>query len=395
VVELANSTPVARASGHPAIGQPRPAAARDAGALLPLAAIDRAAWQSLADRAIEPNGYYLPDWALAANGAPRARAATKALAARDESGATIGLVPVVSAWRAFRLPLPALVSADPFHSLDTPLLDAAAAEAAAAGLIAGARHAGARALLLRCVVLEGAAVDAFTRALGADGLRPRLMTSWKRACLDARRNPNTVLRDALGRKKLKELRRLRRRLGDHGEVRFTVARDADAVARGFDIFLALEMTGWKFDRGTALAQHQDDAARLRHAAIALAGRGQCEVVTLYAGTAAVAAGIVLRHLDRAFFFKLGIDQRFARFSPGVQLTLELTRHLCADPDIAMADSTAAPDHPMIDPIWRGRLPIGDLLIPLRRRDPLLPLIELALRVRDAARMLALRLLQRR
>jgi len=68
---------------------------------------------------------------------------------------------------------------------------------------------------------------------------------------------------------------------------------------------------------------------------------------------------VLRHQDRAFFFKLGIDERFAKFSPGVQLTLDLTRHLCADPAIATADSTASADHPMINPIWRGRFAIGD------------------------------------
>jgi hypothetical protein len=78
-------------------------------------------------------------------------------------------------------------------------------------------------------------------------------------------------------------------------------------------------------------------------------------------------------------------------SPGVQLTLDLTRHLCADPAIAMADSTASPDHPMINPIWRGRLAIGDVLIPLRPRDPVVPLIRAALslrrRVREPARRL--------
>jgi hypothetical protein len=76
-------------------------------------------------------------------------------------------------------------------------------------------------------------------------------------------------------------------------------------------------------------------------------------------------------------------------SPGVQLTLDLTRHLCADPAIAMADSTASPDHPMINPIWRGRIAIGDVLIPLRRRDPVVSLIRAALelrrRVREPAR----------
>jgi Acetyltransferase (GNAT) domain len=99
---------------------------------------------------------------------------------------------------------------------------------------------------------------------------------------------------------------------------------------------------------------------------------------LRAGASTVAAGIVLRHQDRAFFFKIGVDERFAKFSPGVQLTVELTRHLCSDPTIASADSMAAPDHPMINPIWRGRFAIGDVLIPLRRRDPVVPLIHAAL-----------------
>ena len=103
----------------------------------------------------------------------------------------------------------------------------------------------------------------------------------------------------------------------------------------------------------------------------------------------VAAAIVLRHQDRAFFFKLGVDERFAKFSPGVQLTLDLTRHLCADPAITSADSTASADHPMINPIWRGRFAIGDVLIPLRQNDPVVPLIHAAMklrrRVREAAR----------
>ena len=62
----------------------------------------------------------------------------------------------------------------------------------------------------------------------------------------------------------------------------------------------------------------------------MAARRQCEVITLCAGDTPVASGVVLRHQDRAFWFKLGVDERFAKYSPGVQLALELTRHLCAD-----------------------------------------------------------------
>ncbi len=194
-----------------------------------------------------------------------------------------------------------------------------------------------------------------------------------------------MLRDALGAKKLKELRRQRNRLADHGAISFEVARTPEQVTSAVEIFLALEASGWKARRGTALAQDDGDAGFVRRATLALAETGQCEIVSLYAGDTPVAAAIVLRHQDRAFYFKLGVDERFAKFSPGVQLTLELTRHLCADPAIAMVDSTADADHPMINPIWRGRLSIGDLLIPLRPRDPVVPLIGAAINLRQLVR----------
>jgi hypothetical protein len=252
-------------------------------------------------------------------------------------------------------------------------------------LLGAARKTGARALILRDVALDGPAMTAFEQALRQHGLRPRVLHSRLRACLDATRDADELLREALGAKKQKELRRQRHRLAEHGAVRFEVARTREDVAAALEIFLKLEASGWKGKRGTALAQDDGDATFIRRSAPALAGSGQCEIVTLYAGDTPVAAAIVLRHQDRAFYFKLGIDERFAKFSPGVQLTLDLTRHLCADPAIASTDSTAGADHPMINPIWRGRLAIGDVLIPLRRHDPVIPLIRASLALRQTIR----------
>ncbi len=228
-----------------------------------------------------------------------------------------------------------------------------------------AREAGAHALILRDIPLDGPVMAAFTRTLNWSGVKPRVLQSHARACLDATRDADELLREALGPKKLKELRRQRNRLAEHGDVIFTIATAPSEIQRDLGIFLALEASGWKAKRGTALAQDDGDAAFVRRAVHDAAARGNCEIVTLHAGDTPVASGIVLRHLDRAFYFKLGVDERFAKCSPGVQLTLELTRHLCADPSIAMADSNAIPGHPMIDPIWRGRLAIGDVLIPLK------------------------------
>lgn len=357
-------------------------------ALVPLDTVSTERWRRLSDNAIEPNGYFLPEWELAVNATAQGRNNVSALTAHvmaSEGQRMVGLLPVVSAWRAYGLPLPALVSADPYGTLATPLLDRDHADEAAASLMQQARSSGARALILRDIALDGAVMMSFTRKLACRGLKPRVLQRHERASLDATRNADDLLRDALGPKKLKELRRQRNRLAEHGDVIFTIATTPGEIKRDLATFLTLEASGWKARRGTALAQHEGDKAFVRRAVADAAARGHCEIVTLHAGDTPVASGIVLRHLDRAFYFKMGVDERFAKCSPGVQLTLDLTRHLCADPAIAMADSTAIPGHPMIDPIWRGRLAIGDVLIPLGRRDPFIPAIRSGLALRTLIR----------
>ncbi|CAN7340695.1 GNAT family N-acetyltransferase [Bradyrhizobium sp. LjRoot220] len=384
MAEIVQTSVVRRASGKDA-ARTRTPAAEPARALTPLADVPAAQWRALSGRTAEPNGYYLPEWESAVNASARGRGGASALSAWSDAAELTGLMPVISMWRAYKIPLPVWVSADPYGSLSTPLLDRDNAEEAAARLLDGARQAGAHALMLRDMSLDGAAMKAFTEALARDGLKPRVLQSHVRAALDASLDAEELLRDALGPKKLKELRRQRNRLGDHGEVHFDIARTAAEVTAALETFLNLEASGWKAKRGTALVQHAGDAAFIRRATPDLAATGQCEIVTLRAGETPVAAAIVLRQQDHAFYFKLGVDERFSKFSPGVQLTLDLTRHLCADPAITLVDSTANADHPMINPIWRGRLAIGDVLIPLRRGDVVARLAQTALTLRRLAR----------
>jgi hypothetical protein len=58
--------------------------------------------------------------------------------------------------------------------------------------------------------------------------------------------------------------------------------------------------------------------------------------------------------------------------------------------LVTADSTASAHHPMINPIWRGRLRIGDVIIPLRPRDPVVPAIHAVMKMRHGLRELARR-----
>ncbi|GAA3850333.1 GNAT family N-acetyltransferase [[Pseudomonas] carboxydohydrogena] len=351
---------------------------------IPLTGISLPAWQSLAERAAEPNACYLPEWELAVNAFSPGRTHASALSCHADNGDMIGLMPAVSTLRAYQLPLPAFVTADAFPPLGTILIDRDRPDEAVSGLMQQARNSGARALILRDTPIEGAVMQAFTRVLAWNGQRPIVLKAHNRALLDATRDADALLHEALGSKKLKELRRQRNRLADTGEVVYRVATTSGDIIPALEIFLKLEASGWKGKRGTALLQNEGHLAFIRRAVRDMAAAGHCQVISLHAGDTPVAAAIVLRHLDRAIYFKLGVDERFARYSPGVQMTLDLTRQMCADPAIASVDSTADANHSMIDPIWRERLAVGDILIPLHRNDPFVPLIRGALALRRAA-----------
>jgi len=362
----------------------RPSAHRHDSRIVPLTAVSPLAWQALGQRAAEPNACYLPEWELAVNASSPGRTDVRALTALADDGKLIGLMPMVSALRAYQLPLPAFVTADAFPPLGTLLIDRDQADEAVSGLMQQARDNSAHALILRDTPIEGAVMQAFTRVLERHALRPIVLHAHRRAMLDATRDADQLLHEALGGKKLKELRRQRNRLGDAGEVVYRIASTPDDVAPALEIFLKLEASGWKGRRGTALLQNEGHLAFIRRAVRDMAAAGHAQVISLHAGDAPIAAAIVLRHLDRAIYFKLGVDERFARYSPGVQMTLDLTRQMCADPAIASVDSIADANHSMIDPIWRGRLAVGDILVPFRRNDPFVPLLRSALALRRAA-----------
>jgi len=78
--------------------------------------------------------------------------------------------------------------------------------------------AGAGAILFPNLAQDGPAATAIASALARRGVRPHLHETHCRARLDARGDAATLLRNALGPKKLKELRRQRNRLADPGRI---------------------------------------------------------------------------------------------------------------------------------------------------------------------------------
>ena len=116
--------------------------------------------------------------------------------------------------------------------------------------------------------------------------------------------------------------------------------------------------------------------------------GSCWIDALEIDGRAVAMAIVMFAGSKAFFWKIAYDEQLSSLSPGVQLTLELTNRLAAEPGVTMVDSCAVPDHPMIDHIWRDRMDICDFLVGAAGAQPLFERIAAHERRRRAARAVA-------
>ena len=322
-------------------------------------------WRALAGRALEPNVFYEPAFALAA--APVfGRDVTAGLVwSRTAPARLLGFFPARIECRRYGPGPPVLVGwTHPFAPLGTPLVDRDAGPAVVAAWL---DHLAKRADLPRRLLLPylptgGAVAQALAAALAASGGKSAKLGGHQRAVLAPRDGGEDYLERAIGTKKRKELRRQRKRLADAGPLASRLVHAGGAVAAALADFLALEASGWKGRAGTAA--RSDDAVRsfMEQAVAELAREQKAQVARLTLAGQPIAALVILRSGDTAWCWKIAYDEAYARASPGVQLILEATRALLADRSIVRVDSCATAGHPMIDHIWRERLALADHLV---------------------------------
>jgi len=303
------------------------------------------AWRELAARAGEPNAFAEPDFLIPALQRLAARRVGALLAWRDAGRQSlIGLAAIAaprlpfglaSLWRSEQAALPAI------------LLDRGAATQALGAIVAALDAGRPRPVGLRLpfAIADGSVAAAAAALAARDGL-----TLW-----DAHRRRRAALilggeggfEARLDKRRRKEWARQRRRLEELGAVESRVGADAAAI----EAFLAVESSGWKGARRSALDAHAERAAFAREMLARFAARGALDIHLLALNSEPIAAAVVLRSGDR-----------FAAFSPGVQATLDLSRQLEREPGLTLADSCAIADHPMIDRAWRDRIELVDLAL---------------------------------
>ncbi|MEO1114503.1 MAG: GNAT family N-acetyltransferase [Pseudomonadota bacterium] len=314
------------------------------------------AWQALSDDAADPNPFFGPMFLRPFLKNMDVRRVKVLAVINTLTGQWLMAAPIQSRPAGLLVPVPTAYSTD-YGPVGTPLLSPDAAAIHAERFFeAAAGKAGI--LALPHLPLASRVAGLLMDLAGAD---VAVLERSYRASHDSGAAGQAQFDDAFKGKRRKEMKRLLRRLEDEGPVRFeTIGRDA--LRAHFEQFLALEASGWKGRETTALASQSRTEAFSRETVAAMAGTDLVRIDELRVGEKLIASLVSLVDGGHVFAWKIAFDEAYARYSPGAQLVLHTFQQNLATPGFKLADSLAVPGHSMIEPLWRGRLELGTLLL---------------------------------
>lgn len=176
--------------------------------------------------------------------------------------------------------------------------------------------------------------------------------------------------DRLTKRMRKELKRKERRLEDCGSTELRSLSAASDLASWGDAFLSMEASGWKGRAQSALQTNPADLAFFRELLAESMQRQKLAMTLLQIGDKPAAGTVSFVSGVGVFAFKIAYDEQFAHVSPGSIATLYTLQTLLPDSRIRWIDSSAAPNHPLLDKIYLGRRTIVTLEVGLHGAVPL-------------------------
>ncbi len=347
-----------------------------------------AAWQELADGAAEPNVFYEP-WMLLpaleafADGSEKADGSKKApepefhlifAPGRGPESAKpqlLGLFPLVREKRYKGVRTTVLRTWKHLYCpLCTPLLKHGYEVEVLVALLdsLAAQKRGASLLELQHVSGDGPFGRALVEVFCERGTTTFVDESWTRAVIRPQpdKSGEDYLQSVMTGKRRKELRRQENRLADEGAVSFTELRhetDPDTALQAYiEDFLRLESSGWKGEIGSDFASDPAHLKFFRAITAQAHQRKRLVLSMLRVDGVAIAAKCDLLAGTGAFAFKIGFDEAYARFSPGVLLEVECIRQIHQNAELHWMDSCAVRNHPMINRLWSERRTLQSMVI---------------------------------
>lgn len=133
------------------------------------------------------------------------------------------------------------------------------------------------------------------------------------------------------------MKRLRNRLRDAGELAFEVRDGRENLAELLTEGFKLEAREWKLRAGSAILSHPATTRFYTSAARWAAEQGILRLIFLRLSGRPIAFGYCVEQGDCLYFLKLGMDDEYQKFGPGVLITLSLIEHAFAQPSLTRLD----------------------------------------------------------
>ena len=345
----------------PLLGEPlargRPVIRKGALALEPVTALSRLAPRivALAERSLQPNPFLMPEFlgpAIEAMGPSSLRLATLS----DRSDLRF-FAPVLV--RANRI----VVWTTPYFPLGAPLMEAETCEQVAEVLLEQMRANGRRLLIIPHLPLHGPVAECLRAVAERDD-----------STLSAERQARPILRGGGGiaafdamvtAKRRRDLDRQLRKLAEAGGVSHVTASSPADVDAAFQTFLAVEASGWKGRRGTAVRRRRAISRFATDAVARMARRNLVRIDTLRVGERPAAVLIRFEHGGLAIPWKIAYDEDLAGLSPGKQLMADASRRWLADGKTKRVDPICEENNPTVS-LWRHRESYGTLIVAVGR-----------------------------
>lgn len=319
-----------------------------------------AAWRRLGEGALSPNPFAEPEFVLPASSAWGVRDLSVLVVRQGADW--LGCLPVraVRSWRG--VPGSCLAGwRHPYCYLGTPLVLATDPEAILRKLIAGGMEGG-RPLALDWIDADGPLAEPLTSALVTES-RPVFVEAFERAALYRQPGVN-YLEETLSSRTRSGYRRKLRLL--EREVGAVTVRDRSDDPSAYRTFLELERAGWRGPIGTAMASISGHGEFFTDICEGFSRSGRLRLLCLESEQHTIAMKSDFIAGDVIFFFKPVFDEKFAQFSPGMQLELASIERFYAG-DSALFDSCTQPDNAMYNKLWTGRRRLRSMVA--TRRDP--------------------------
>lgn len=326
-------------------------------------AAERRGWAELSARALEPNPFYAPHFALPALEELGCAEPLRCVVIRGRAGAWRGFFPLVRQCRYHHLPVSALAAWRTDHvGLCVPLVDAHRPDAVWRAFLDWLRDdSGSRLLELPLLHSGGPVAQALFDTLHARGTAFVHLASVSRAFLAPASTAEAYVQRAQSGQHRRKVRTKRHRLSALGPIREVVLDGEEDPRPWARAFLALEHKGWKGHSGTALACTPTDQGFFLRLVEESHAAGQLQFLALYLGEAPLAMKCNLLSGDGSFAWKVAFDEDYARYSPG--LLLEEFNIVVAHAEGRWQDSCAVPDSRLFRDLWDRRRTLETVVLP--------------------------------